>query len=426
MSAAWWCRACGGPAENATALCARCGVPLDESDPGPPRIGLVAVVPWRRARHLGVVAHESARSVHLLVQGRNVAEVPLGRFDAAVVDVPGPAVTSASGRLWKALAAQSAGNLTVGGLTARWHPEAAASIACQPAAVSIGARRAAARDALALGTPQLIGGLDLPVHETCWYLASAAAAAADTPGLLGWLERLPTAGYPARAGLLLARAADLIRDRALGARAAQLAPFTATDRDVRALHAVLATEPADTADMMAMLGGCVGTAGRAAEPTDQVAGELRDLCAVTDLVFASRWEAALAAGKDLVDRAGLPAIRAEALNIAAFGQYQLGDLVAALRTLGAAIGDGPATLPSETGLLVNASVIAATAGSPAAMPYLARIASTGPDPAVRSAACRRAIDLWLGDRDAQEYPDTLRAMVRDASPPGRTMKSTGG
>lgn len=74
--------------------------------------------------------------------------------------------------------------------------------------MSIGARRAAARDALALGTPQVIGGLDLPMLEAYWYQAWAAAAAADTPGLLGWLERLPPAGYPARAGLLMARAAD--------------------------------------------------------------------------------------------------------------------------------------------------------------------------------------------------------------------------
>lgn len=33
---------------------------------------------------------------------------------------------------------------------------------------------------------------------------------------------------------------------------------------------------------------------------------------------------------------------------------------------------------------------------------------------MRSAACRRAIDLWIGDADAEEYPDTLRAMARDA------------
>src|SRR5580658_9738972 len=103
-----WCRACGGPAEGGGPPCPHCGTPLEESDPGPPRIGLVAVVAWRRARRLGVVTHESVRSVHLLVQGRNVVEMPLGTFDAAVIEVPGPAVTSAAGRLWKALAAQSA------------------------------------------------------------------------------------------------------------------------------------------------------------------------------------------------------------------------------------------------------------------------------------------------------------------------------
>jgi hypothetical protein len=401
------------------APCARCGTALDEGDAGPPRIGLVAVVDWRRARHLGVVVHQSVRSVHLLAAGSNAAEMPLGAFDAAAVDVPGPAVTSAAGRLWKTLAAQAAGSLGAGGLAARWHPEAAASVAHRLATAGIGARRAAARDALALGIPQVIGGLGLPVLEACWYQAWAAAAAADTPGLLGWLERLPADGYPARVGLVLARAADLIRDRALGARAgAQLAPFTVADPDARALHAALTTE---SADMIAVLGeflrasgGAIGGASEsAAEAADKVAGELRDLRAAMDMVFASRPDAALAAGNDLADHAGLPAIRAEALNIAAFCQYQLGDLAGALRTLGTALAR-PAASPAATGLLVNASVIAAHAGSSVALPYLARIAGNEPNPALRSAACRRAVDLWKGDSDAKEYPDPLRAMVRDA------------
>ncbi|MGH3192579.1 MAG: hypothetical protein ACRDOL_36090 [Streptosporangiaceae bacterium] len=380
MSVPSWCRACGGPAEGAGAPCARCGTPLDEGDPGPPRIGLVAVVGWRQARHLGVVVHESARSVHLMVAGRHAAEMPLGALDAAVADVPGPAVTSAAGRLWKALAAQAAGSIAAGGLTARWHPDAAASVARRLATASAGTRRAAARDALALGIPQVIGGLGLPAPEACWYQAWAAAAAADTPGLLGWLERLPTDGYPARTGLLLARAADLIRDRALGSRAgAQLAPFTVADPDARALHAALTT---GAADMIAVLGECLGTGGAdgggdegaglgAAAVADRVAGDLRDLRAAMDMVFASRWDAAFAAGNDLAGRAALPAIRAEASNIAAFCQYKLGELAAALQTLGTAA-DRLAGPGSATGLLVNASVIAAGAGSSAALPYLGR------------------------------------------------------
>jgi len=334
--------------------------------------------------------------------------MPLGTFDAAVIEVPGPAVTSAAGRLWKALAAQFAGNLAADGLTAGWHPEVAASVAHRLATASTGARRAAARDALVLGSPQLIGGLDLRVLEACWYQAWAAAAAADTPGLLDWLERLPPAGYPARVSLLLARATDLVSDLALGARAAvQLAPFTAADPDARALAAVLTT---GSADILAVLGECLGAGRLAAEVADQAAGELRDLRAAMDMVFASQWDRGLAAGNDLADRAGLPAIRAEALNIAAFCHYELGALAASLHTLD----DAAAATPAATGLLVNASVIAAGTGSAAALPYLARIARTGPNPAVRSAACRRAIDLWTGDADAHEYPDPLRAMVRDA------------
>lgn len=350
--------------------------------------------------------------MHLLTEGTNAAEMPLAAFDAAVVGVRGPAVTSAAGRLWKVLAAQVAGDLTAGGLTARWHPDAAASVAYRLATATAGTRRAAARDALALGVPQVVGGLGLPALEACWYQAWAAAAAGDTPGLLDWLERLPPTGYPARAGLLLARAADLTRDPALGARAAaQLMPFAAADPHARVLHAVLATE---SADMIAVLGECPEASGDAVELAGQVAGDLRDMRAAMDMVFASQWEAALAAGSELASRAGLPAVRAEALNIAALCHYKLGDPTTALRTLGTALDPEPATSPSTAGLLVNASVIAAGAGSAAAMPYLARIAKTDPNPALRSAACGRAIDLWTGDPGAQESPETLRAMVRDA------------
>ncbi|MGH3226378.1 MAG: hypothetical protein ACRDPY_48170, partial [Streptosporangiaceae bacterium] len=50
---------------------------------------------------------------------------------------------------------------------------------------------------------------------------------------------------------------------------------------------------------------------------------------------------------------------------------------------------------------------------------LARIAGTDPDPEVRAAACRRAVDLWKADSYAEEYPDALRAMVRDALAAGQ-------
>ena len=88
--------------------------------------------------------------------------------------------------------------------------------------------------------------------------------------------------------------------------------------------------------------GCLGASGGAAELADQVAGELGDLRAAMDMVFGFQWEAALAAGTDLADRAGrsLPAAEAEALNIAAFRQGGLGDAAAALRTLEAALEGG--------------------------------------------------------------------------------------
>ena len=388
VSVASWCRACGVPTEGVSTACARCGTPLDESDPGLARIGLVAVVEWRRARHLGVVVHELARSVHLLVAGRNTVEMSLDAFDAATAEVPGPRSPA-----WPAC-----GRLS-------WPSPRTTS---PSATMSIGARRAAARDALALGTPQVIGGLDLPMLEAYWYQAWAAAAAADTPGLLGWLERLPPAGLPG-AGPADGTRRRLIRDHALGARAAaQLAPFTTADPDVRAWHAVLATEPADT---IAVLGGLPGRQwgrGRTCRPGSRGTGR-----PARGHGHGLRVPAGGGArgGTDLADRAGrLTRDRAEALNIAAFRQGGLGDAAAALRTLEAALEGEPAMSPSGTGCWLTRAL----SRSPRDHRARCRISRGSPDPSRvrRCVGCVRPGDRSVdGDADSQEYPGTLRAIL---------------
>jgi hypothetical protein len=238
MTATVWCRACGARAEQNDNWCGRCGVPLESPHPGSARIGRVVAVKGRLGHRNGVALQESAAGVRILVKGDEIFEMPLAEFDATgAVDVPGPAVGGAAGRLWKALGAQQGG-----ALRARWNAEPVAAAALEHATVSVGARRAAALDALALGSHEALAGLGLSPQETAWYQARAAAAAGDTPALLAWLERLPAQGYALRVRLLLARVADLLRDGSLGIRAAaQLAPFAAADLDARALHAALAS-----------------------------------------------------------------------------------------------------------------------------------------------------------------------------------------
>lgn len=134
-----------------------------------------------------------------------------------------------------------------------------------------------------------------------------------------------------------------------------------------------------------------------------------DLCGVQRLLFAGRWAEAVTAGRAIAARTALEVTSDEALNMVAFAQFQQGQQVTALQTLEDALG-GRYT----TGLLVNASVVAASEGSVAALPYLMRITRTEPDQAVRSGAYQRAVDLWMQDAASPEYPEELRALVREA------------
>lgn len=134
-----------------------------------------------------------------------------------------------------------------------------------------------------------------------------------------------------------------------------------------------------------------------------------DLCGVQRLLFAARWGEAVTAGRAIAARTALEVTSDEALNMVAFGEFQQGKQVTALQTLDDALG-GRYT----TGLLVNASIVGASQGSVAALPYLVRITRTEQDQAVRSGAYQRAVDLWMQDAASPEYPEELRALVREA------------
>ena len=138
-------------------------------------------------------------------------------------------------------------------------------------------------------------------------------------------------------------------------------------------------------------------------------GEWLALCGIQRLLFQSRWEDALAAGRALAARTEIEMTSDEALNMVAFAQLQLGQPASALQTLDDALG-GRYT----TGLLVNASIAASSQGSAAALPYLARITSDERDEAVRSGAVERAVELWRQDATSPPYPEELRALVRAA------------
>jgi hypothetical protein len=242
-----WCRACGASANWGDSRCGRCGVPLEPPDPGAPRVGQVISVKGKMMlRRNGIALQEGGGLVRVLIKGDETVDMPVAEFDlAGPVDVPGPRVGGAAGRLWRAQRASQA-------FDAKWNSGTVMSTAQLHATASMGARRAAALDAMVLGAHDLLPALGLTQGEIAWYRAWVAAGAGDTATTLGWLERLPAHGYRPRVTLLLSRAADLLKDAVLGARAvAQLAAFAAADLDARALYAVLARP--GTADLIGPL-----------------------------------------------------------------------------------------------------------------------------------------------------------------------------
>ncbi|MFJ3305051.1 hypothetical protein ACIPSA_18390 [Streptomyces sp. NPDC086549] len=128
---------------------------------------------------------------------------------------------SAAGRLWAAMKARDTGRVR-----ARWPSAVVEEEAGRRSMASLGSRRAAALDAMALSRLILTRRLGLAPTELIWYQAYTACVVGDTSVMLHHLERLPRAGYAARVDLMLARLTDVTADTSLTARAtAQLRPL---------------------------------------------------------------------------------------------------------------------------------------------------------------------------------------------------------
>jgi len=560
-----------------------------------------------RLQH-GLSLRETAAGVQVLTENDTLTEVPAAEFAGlSRVTVPGPRQIGAAGRLWAAQQAAAAG-----AVRAEWSAELISAAARSHATASPGARRAAALDALVLGLHDVPGALGLPESELCWYRAWAAGQAGDTSAAVAWLEQLPAGRYPHQVTLLESRAADLLAEDSLAARAtALLRPFAGNDLRAQALLAALDPEPGSAAtgvllDYAVTAGGAGGEQGAAAtaiteltrparpfppglpdcqalgayldrgsgpqlddpvstlarlpltlldelidaraippslatgdwpahaayirsrlSPQDaseddlasagftaelarrlyaagdlaglarlsgddpavrhyqvlarwhagrakgeleglrpaarhllaavsllqssaasgadttvpelvaadptcwgllheqallgalQLPAELRerypefadwlDLSGLQQLAYEERWLRVVPAGRALANRCRSEAARDEAMSLTAYAELERGRPDTALQLLDQALA-GEYT----TGLIVNASIVAAVRGSLAALPYLARIVRLETDPRVRSGAVVRAIDLWSEDDSVTDYPEPLRELVRAA------------
>lgn len=309
-----WCRACGldlGP-EKAT-VCSSCGVPLDRPEAGSARIGQVIEVKGRLGKRNGLVLNESPAGLRVLVKGDEPVDLPVEQFDAArPVDVGGPAVIGAAGRLWRAVQQCAAGSLR-----GKWSPEVAWAAAMPHAMASLGSRRAAAIDAIMLDQARLLPEFQLSPAEVRWYLARAAAVSGQTASLLGYLEQLPAAAYAERVRLLMMRAGDLLADPALAQRARErLEPFSERDLDARALGAALAPAPGQAA-LDVLMPFAAAAPGAAAGAQDQIASAIvklercdlpvpADLRQVRGLVTYLRGQGGQATGIDTESLSFLP------------------------------------------------------------------------------------------------------------------------
>lgn len=130
-----------------------------------------------------------------------------------------------------------------------------------------------------------------------------------------------------------------------------------------------------------------------------------DLVALTWLVYEQKWAEAVRDGRALQGTNSSD----EIVNLVAYANWQLGHVEDAVVELTEA-----GTTTFHTGLLLNASVVAGTIGSTAALEPLARVVREAPDPRIRDSALRRAIVLWLTDDDVAEYPAELADLVHSA------------
>ncbi|MBB5873176.1 hypothetical protein F4553_006610 [Allocatelliglobosispora scoriae] len=138
-------------------------------------------------------------------------------------------------------------------------------------------------------------------------------------------------------------------------------------------------------------------------------GAWLDLCTMQRRVFEARWSDVITTGRQLAATSNLETLQDEALNMVAFAQWQLGRPSEALRVLNEAL-----TGRFTAGLVVNAALVAGEQSCRPAFPYLAQAMRLSTDPRVRQGAVSRAITVWLEDSEAQDYPDALAEIVREA------------
>jgi len=237
-----WCRSCGVNSRLEDATCASCGCDLSRPSGGPERVGYAVKLSRKLITRICVSLDESETGVLLLVKGDETTTVDAAEFDRFErIAIDGTLMKSAPGRLVRSSMAAERGELK-----AKWDSAIVRRRAIDLCSTSLAIRRAAALDWLVLGAPDLVSELELTASELNWYRAWQAMHAADVDAALGYLERLPADGYPARVALLAGSLASIHATPERASRAAALVKtFRRHDLRALALDAVLTSPDAE-------------------------------------------------------------------------------------------------------------------------------------------------------------------------------------
>jgi hypothetical protein len=230
-----WCRACGATS-NGQGTCAICATDLVAPDPGPPVVGKVVKLPSKLTTKLAIVIASDAESVSLLGKGEAIQTATFVDYESLeAIQVPGPAVISAPGRLMAARLAAG-----VGAIKGKWSDTKVAAVAVAFADRDVATRRAAAYDWMALGLYDYVDSLGLSPTEMVWAKALFAARSGDVASALHGLGYLPGGLYPGKIDILVKLIDPILADPELTNAAAVIAePYSEQGAVARAIVSVL-------------------------------------------------------------------------------------------------------------------------------------------------------------------------------------------
>jgi hypothetical protein len=194
-----WCRSCGAEDAGTGVACASCGVSLEASTISESLVGLAVEVPGklRVNKRLGICIDVDGESavVHLSPKPKDTITLPATSLASPSAAIP-PSLSPATRFIY-------ASRQPHGRIKASWDTAVLLERAGELAAISMGAMRMVADEALTFAWPDIVAWTTLTDTEKAWRRAHHAAGIGDLDALAADLQLLPPSGYVGRIELLL-------------------------------------------------------------------------------------------------------------------------------------------------------------------------------------------------------------------------------